>query len=67
MPPLSAWAVARLIELPRVRRTLRRIDTQLVRTSAGGPRFTMRRAIRVSIGIAVVLVGASLIVRSQRA
>ena len=65
IPPLTLWAVGRFVEMPRVKRTLRRVDATVL-GAAVRRRSITRRVLRVAAGIAFVAFGATLILRMRR-
>lgn len=63
--PVTVWLVGRLVERPRVRRTLRRVDRHLAGAAIRSRKMTPRRVWRVMFGVGVMMVGAMIIVRSR--
>lgn len=67
IPPLTVWAVGRFVEMPRVKRTLRRVDATVLGAAVRHRRVVTRRILRIAAGLAFVAFGASLILRMRRA
>jgi hypothetical protein len=65
VPPLTLWMVARLIEVPKVRRTLRRVDAKVLR-AALKRRWVRRRLLRVVAGVGFFVAGGLILARSAR-
>jgi hypothetical protein len=67
IPPLTVWAVGRLVELPRVKKTLRRVDASVLGVAVKHRRSIPRQLLRVAAGLAFVAFGAALILRTRQA
>lgn len=64
--PVSVWLVGRVLEVPKVKRTLRRVDATMLRTAVRKRHVVPRRMWRVLFGVGFLVTGAVLIARSRR-
>ena len=60
------WLIGRILEAPKVKRTLRKVDASVLRTTVRNRHVVPRRMWRVVFGVGFLLTGALLIVRSRR-
>lgn len=63
--PVSVWLVGRLLDAPKVKRTLRKVDASVLRTAVHNRHVVPRRMWRVLFGVGFVVAGTLLILRSR--
>lgn len=65
VPPLTLWAIARVLDVPRVKRTLRKVDRKVLKVAVKR-HFVPRGLLRFLTGMAFLFVGGVMIARSRR-
>jgi hypothetical protein len=64
--PVSVWLVGRMLDVPRVKKALRRVDATMLRTAVKKRHVVPRRLWRVAFGLGLVVAGAVMIARGRR-
>lgn len=66
VPPLTMWAVARMLEVPAVKKTLRKVDAKMLHTAVKKRHLVPRRLLRFGVGVFFVIAGGMMIARARR-
>ena len=66
IPPLTAWAVNKILDRPRVKAALIRVDRATSVRARRARQVTIRNRALLAAGAAVLLIGAGLIANASR-
>ena len=66
IPPLAVWAVGKVLEVPKVRRALYKIDDKFYREQRSVKRHVANNRAWLAAGAAAIVLGISLMARATK-
>ena len=66
IPPLTAWAVSKLLDRPRVKHVLQKVDRAAAERAKRAKRHAAMKRVWLAAGTAALVVGFGLVARASR-